>query len=161
MAGKIEARLAELGITLPEPAVPAANYVPFVVSGDLVFIAGQIPFWNGEIKFKGVVDEDVSIDEAKQAARTCALNLLAQLKAACDGDLDRVARCVKLGVFINCPARFDRHPEVANGASDLMVEVFGDSGRHARFAVGAGSLPRNVAVEADGIFELRRGSPAP
>ena len=155
MAGKIEARLAELSITLPEPAVPAANYVPFVVSGDLVFIAGQIPFWNGEIKFKGVVDEDVSIDEAKQAARTCALNLLAQLKAACDGDLDRVARCVKLGVFINCPARFDRHPEVANGASDLMVEVFGDSGRHARFAVGAGSLPRNVAVEADGIFELR------
>lgn len=155
MAGAIEARLAELGITLPEPAAPAANYVPFVVSGDLVFIAGQIPFWNGEIRFIGVVGEDVSIDEGKQAARTCALNLLAQLKAACDGDLDRVARCVKLGVFVNCPAGFNRQPEVANGASDLMVEVLGESGRHARFAVGAGSLPRNVAVEADGIFKLR------
>jgi enamine deaminase RidA (YjgF/YER057c/UK114 family) len=154
MAGDVEARLADLGIKLPEPAIPAANYVPFVVTDNQVFIAGQIPFWNGEVKFRGVVGEDYGIEEGQQAARTCALNLLAQLKVACNDDLNRMRRCIKLGVFVNCPAGFDRQPEVANGASDLMVEVFGDAGRHARFAVGAGSLPRNVAVEVDGIFEI-------
>ncbi len=154
MAGEIEARLAELGITLPEPAVPAANYVPFVVSGDLVFIAGQIPFWNDEIRFIGVVGEDVSIDEGKQAARTCALNLLAQLKAACGGDLDRVVRCVKLGGFVASTPDFTDQPKVVNGASDLMVEVFGDKGRHARFAVGMAALPFGVAVEVDAVFEI-------
>jgi enamine deaminase RidA (YjgF/YER057c/UK114 family) len=154
MTGEVEARLAELGVELPEPSTPAANYVPFVVSGNQVFIAGQIPFWNGEVKFRGIVGQDFDVEEAQDAARTCALNLLAQLKVACNGNLDRVRRCVKLGVFVNCPAGYDRQPEIANGASDLMVEVFGDAGRHARFAVGAGSLPRNVAVEVDGIFEI-------
>jgi len=154
MAGRIDARIAELGITLPQAATPAANYVPYVVTGGLVFIAGQITFWNGEIKHIGKVGSEISVEEAKTAARLCGLNLVAQLKAACDGDLDRVARCVKLGVFVNCVDGFDRQPEVANGASDLMVEIFGDHGRHARFAVGTNALPRGVAVEADAIFAL-------
>lgn len=154
MAGRIEARLEELGIELPKASAPAANYVPYVISGNLVFIAGQITFWNGEIKFIGKVGRDFSTDEGKQAARLCGLNLIAQLKNACDGDLDRVRRCVKLGVFVNCVDGFAEQPEVANGASDLMVDVFDESGRHARFAVGANALPRNVATEADGIFEI-------
>lgn len=155
MARKIEARLAELGVALPRPSVPAANYVPCVVSGRTVFVAGQVPFDNGEIRYVGKVGERYSVEEGQAAARLCGLNMIAQLKAACGGDLDRVARCVKLGVFVNAGPGFDRHPEVANGASDLMVAVFGEAGRHARFAVGAGSLPRGVAVEADGIFEIR------
>lgn len=155
MSGRIEARLAELGIELPEPAAPAANYVPFVVSGNLVFVAGQITFENGVVRYVGKVGEKFDVAEGKAAARLCGLNLVAQVKAACGGDLDRVVRCVKLGVFVNAPASFTRQPEVANGASDLMVDLFGDSGRHARFAVGAGSLPRGVAVEVDGIFEIR------
>ena len=155
MAGRIDARLAELGVALPRPATPAANYVPYVVAGNLVFIAGQITFWNGEVRHVGKVGAEFSVEDGKEAARLCALNLLAQLREACGGDLDRVERCVKLGVFVNCVSDFDRQPEVANGASDLIVEVLGEKGRHARFAIGAGSLPRNVAVEADGIFEIR------
>lgn len=154
MTGRIEQRLAELGIELPKAATPAANYIPYVITGALVFVAGQIPFWNGEIRYTGKVGRDFSVEEGKEAARLCGLNLIAQLKRACDGDLDRVRRCVKLGVFVNCVDGFDRQPEVANGASDLMVELFGDRGRHARFAVGACALPRNVAAEADGIFEI-------
>ncbi len=154
MPGTIDARLAESRIELPQPATPAANYIPFVTTGNLVFIAGQITFWNGEVRYVGKVGKDFTVDEGKSAARLCGLNMLAQLKVACDGDLDRVRRCVKLGVFINCPDMFDRQPEVANGISDLMVDVFGDAGRHARFAVGTNVLPRNVAVEADGIFEI-------
>jgi enamine deaminase RidA (YjgF/YER057c/UK114 family) len=154
MAGRIESRLTELDIELPQASTPAANYVPYVISGSLVFVAGQITFWNGEIKYIGKVGKDFSVEEGQQAARLCGLNLIAQLKSACGGDLDRVRRCVKLGVFVNCPDGFDQQPVVANGASDLMVNVFGDQGRHARFAVGANMLPRNVAVEADGIFEI-------
>lgn len=155
MTGTIEARLAELGVALPQPSVPAANYVPWVTTGNLVFVAGQIPFADGEIRYVGKVGERYAVAEGQAAARLCGLNLLAQLKAACGGDLDRAARCVKLGVFVNAVPGFAAHPEVANGASDLMVAVFGEAGRHARFAVGAGSLPRGVAVEADGIFEIR------
>ncbi len=154
MAGKIEGRLGELGITVPKAAKPAANYVPFVVTGNMVFIAGQITFWDNEIKYIGKVGADFTVEEGKQAARLCGLNLISQLSVACVGDLDRVVRCVKLGVFVNCVDGFDRQPEVANGASDLMVDIFGDQGRHARFAVGTNALPRNVAVEADGIFEI-------
>lgn len=154
MAGKIEARLRELGIELPQAAAPAANYVPYVITGSHVFVAGQITFWNGEVKYMGKVGKDFSTAEAQQAARLCALNIIAQVKAACGGDLDRVRRCVKLGVFVNCIDGFSEQPQVANGASDLMVEVFGDAGRHARFAVGTNALPRNVATEADAVFEI-------
>ena len=154
MAGKIYQRLDEMGIVLPEPATPAANYVPFVTSGPLVFIAGQIPFWNGEILHIGKVGAEISVEEAKQAARVCGLNLIAQLKSACSGDLDRVIQCVKIGVFVNCVDGFKQQPEIANGVSDLMVELFGEAGRHARFAVGTNALPRNCATESDAVFEI-------
>ena len=154
MAGAIEARLAELNIELPAAVAPAANYVPYVVSANLVFVAGQVPFWNGELTYVGKVGRDFSLEQGQAAARRVALNIIAQVKAACGGDLDRVARCVKLGGFVNCPADFTRQPQVINGASDLMVEVFGDQGRHARFAVGANVLPMDVAVEIDAIFEI-------
>lgn len=154
MSGAIETRLKELGIELPAAAAPAANYIPFVVSGNLVFVAGQITLWNGEIKYKGKVGVDVSVDDGYQAARLCALNLIAQVKEAAGGDLDRIKKVVKLTGFVNSAADFTNQPEVINGASDLMVEVFGEAGKHARVAVSAASLPRNVAVEVDGIFEL-------
>jgi len=154
MAGTVEQRLKSLGLELPKASTPAANYVPTVTTGNLVFVAGQVTFWNGELKFVGKVGRDFTVEQARDAARLCALNLLAHLKTACQGDLDRVRRCVKLGVFVNCTEGFDRQPEVANGASDLMVELFGDAGRHARFAVGSHALPRNVAVEVDGVFEI-------
>ena len=154
MAGKIDRRLDEMGIVLPEPATPAANYVPFVTSGPLVFIAGQIPFWNGEILHIGKVGAEISVEVAKQAARVCGLNLIAQLKSACSGDLDRVIQCVKIGVFVNCVDGFKQQPEIANGVSDLMVELFGEAGRHARFAVGTNALPRNCATESDAVFEI-------
>ena len=154
MSGKIDQRLDEMGIVLPEPATPAANYVPFVISGPLVFIAGQIPFWNGEILHIGKVGAEISVEEAKQAARVCGLNLIAQLKSACSGDLDRVIQCVKIGVFVNCVDGFKQQPEIANGVSDLMVELFGEAGRHARFAVGTNALPRNCATESDAVFEI-------
>jgi enamine deaminase RidA (YjgF/YER057c/UK114 family) len=154
MSGRIETRLAELGLAIPEAAAPAANYVPYVLAGSLLHVAGQITMKNGNIEFVGRVGRDFGVDEAYQAARLCGINLIAQAKAACGGDLDKVRRVVKLGGFVNCTADFTDHPKVVNGASDLMVEVFGDAGRHARFAVGAPSLPFNVAVEIDGIFEL-------
>ncbi len=154
MAGQIDARLAELCITLPEAAAPVANYVACVKTGNLVFISGQVPIEGGEFKYVGEVGGDVSVEDAQKAARLCGLNIIAQLKAACGGDLDRVRRCVKLGGFVNGAPDFAAHPQVVNGCSDLMVEVFGDAGRHARFAVGAGSLPFNVAVEVDAVFEV-------
>ncbi len=154
MAGQIDARLGELGIELPDAPAPAANYVPYVVSGNTVYIAGQLPFVDGGLRHSGRVGERYSVAEAKAAARLCALNILAQLKVACGGDLDRVARCCKLGGFVAGVDGFDQQPEVVNGASDLMVEVLGEAGRHARFAVGVNALPRNVPVEVDAIFEI-------
>jgi enamine deaminase RidA (YjgF/YER057c/UK114 family) len=154
MAGTVDARLAELGIEIPTPASPAANYVPFVRSGKLVFVSGQIPMVDGKIEGVGVVGKDLSTDEARKIAEICAKNLIAQAKAACDGDLDKVARVVKLGGFVRCTPEFTEQPEVVNGASDLMVAVFGDKGRHARFAVGTNALPRGVAVEVEAVFEL-------
>ena len=150
----IQSRLAELGIELPNVAAPAANYVAFVQTGSLVFISGQVPNWNGDLRYVGKLGRDYSIADGQQAARLCGLNIIAQLRAACDGDLDRVRRCVKLGGFVNCLPDFHDHPQVINGASDLMVEIFGDAGRHARFAVGAPTLPFDVSVEVDGIFEI-------
>jgi enamine deaminase RidA (YjgF/YER057c/UK114 family) len=153
MPGKIERRLAELNITLPEPPAPVASYVPYVVSGNLVFISGQVTMAAGSLQYVGTVGKELSLEDGKAAARLCAINVLAQLRAAA-GDLDRVTRCVRLGVFVNAVPGFAQHPEVANGASDLIGDVFGDAGRHSRAAVGAGSLPRNVAVEVDAVFEL-------
>ncbi len=152
--GTIDQRLAELDITLPEAPKPAANYIPFVVTGNLVFISGQVPLKDGQLEYRGKVGPDFTIEEAQQCARLVAINILSVLRAACDGDLDRVRRCVKLGGFVNCPADFDQQPQVINGASDLMVEVLGENGRHARFAVGANVLPFNVAVEIDAVFEI-------
>src|SRR5712692_10431401 len=158
MVGKIEARLRELGIELPTPAAPVANYVPFTVSatgsGNLVFIAGQICQWNGERRFVGKLGAGISIADGQQAARLCALNILAHLRVAGGGDLDRVRRVLRLGGFVNCTPEFTDMPQVVNGASDLMVEVFGDNGRHARAAVGVSSLPGGVAVEVEAVVEI-------
>lgn len=150
---KIEQRLAELGVTLPEPVAPVANYVPFVRSGALVHISGQISIDAGG-GIKGTVGADVDLETARRAARLCAINLIAQMKAACEGDLDRVRRVVKLGGFVQAAADFVQIPAVVNGASDLMVEVFGDAGRHARSAVGVYKLPLDFAVEVDAVVEV-------
>jgi len=154
MSGKIEARLAELGIELPEATAPMANYVPFTVAGGLVFVAGQISQWNGERRHVGKLGGGISIEEGRGAARLCALNILTHLRAACGDDLDRVTRVVQLRGFVNCTPEFTDMPQVVNGASDLMVEIFGDSGRHARAAVGVNSLPAGVAVEVEAVFEI-------
>lgn len=149
----IEARLSELGIVLPEPAAPVAAYVPVVIAGGLAHVSGQLPFVNGEL-VKGRLGESVPLDEGVAAARACGLMILAQLKAAL-GDLSRVERVVKLGAFVNSTADFVDHPKVANGASELMVAVFGEAGRHARAAVGVPSLPLGVAVEIDAVVAVR------
>jgi len=154
MTGRIESRLAELNIKLPEPPAPVASYVPYVVSGKLVFISGQVTMADDGLKFVGAVGKELSLEDGKAAARLCAINVLAQLRLAASGNLDSVRRCIKLGVFVNAVPGFAQHPEVANGASDLIVEIFGETGRHSRAAVGAGSLPRNVAVEVEAVFEL-------
>ena len=153
--GKIDDRLAELGIDLPEAAAPVANYVGWVKTGNLVFTAGQVPIKNGEFQYQGIVGKDVSPEDATEAAKLCAVNIISQVKAACGGDLDKVVRVVKLVGFVNAAPGFEGHPGIINGASDMMVEVFGDAGKHARSAVGAGSLPLNVAVEIEGIFEIK------
>lgn len=153
MSGKFDARLAELGITLSSPAGPAANYVPFVQVGDLVYISGQISMDAGGM-IKGKLGNGFSTDDAYAAARICGINLISQVQAACGGDLDRLVRVVKLNGFVNATQDFTDHPMVINGASDLMVEVFGDQGRHARAAVGSSSLPFGVAVEVEGIFQI-------
>lgn len=154
MAGTIDARLSQLGIELPEAAAPVANYVAYAASGNQVYLSGQVTAWNGEFRFIGRLGQEFGVDEGYQAARLCALNLIAQVKAACGGDLDRVVRCVKLGGFVNATADFIEAPQVINGASDVIVEIFGDAGRHARFAVACASLPRGVAVEVDAVFEV-------
>lgn len=149
----IEARLKELNITLPDAPAPAANYVPFVQSGNLVFVSGQISA-NENGLITGKLGADLDVEAGQAAARRCGLALIAQLKAAI-GDLDRVVRVVKLGGFVNSTAEFTDQPKVVNGCSDLMVEVFGDAGRHARAAVSAPSLPLGVAVEVDAVFEVK------
>jgi len=150
----VEARLKELNITLPAPPAPVASYVPYVVSGKNLFISGQVTLTPEGLKYLGAVGKELSIEDGKAAARLCALNAIAQAKAACGGDLERIKRVVKLTVFVNSAAGFAQQPEVANGASDLFVEIFGEAGKHARSAVGAVSLPRNVATEVEAIFEI-------
>ena len=153
MVGKIETRLQELGIELPEAAAPVANYVPYVIDGKQLWVAGQVPFWNGIIKYTGIVGETVSTEDAVDAARICALNILAQTKAAL-GDLDRIVRLIKLGGFVNGAPGFADQPAVINGASNLLVEVLGSKGLHARSAVGAGGLPLNTPVEIDAVIAI-------
>jgi enamine deaminase RidA (YjgF/YER057c/UK114 family) len=154
MAGEVDARLAELGIEVPEAAASVANYLGYVQSGNMVFVSGQIPLVGGEFKYQGKVGAEFSVEDGQEAARICAINIIAQLKAACGGDLDRVRRIVKLGGFVNSTPEFTDQPKVINGASDLMVAVFGDKGKHTRAAVSAGSLPLGVAVEVDAIAEI-------
>jgi enamine deaminase RidA (YjgF/YER057c/UK114 family) len=154
MAGLIEKKLSGLGITLPTPASPIANYAPFVRSGNILVVSGQVCFGNdGKLVVKGQLGAGVSVEDGQKAARACAINLLAQLKAAL-GDLDKVVRVMRLGGFINSSPGFTEGPKVMNGASDLMVEVFGDKGRHARTTVGVSALPADAAVEVEGLFEV-------
>lgn len=150
---KYEARLAEMGVTLPDAPAPAANYVPFVVAGGMVYVSGQISSdENGLIT--GKLGDDMSTEDGAAAARRCAISLLAQVKAACAGDLDRMVRVVKLTGFVNSTADYTDQPKVVNGASDFLVEALGDAGRHSRSAVSAASLPLGVAVEIEGIFQI-------
>jgi enamine deaminase RidA (YjgF/YER057c/UK114 family) len=149
----VEERLAALGITLPQPVAPVANYVPFVRSGSLAHISGQISI-DAEGGIKGVVGQDLDLEHAIAAARLCGVNLIAQMKAACDGDLRRLKRVVKLGGFVQAGPDFYDIPKVVNGCSDLMVEAFGEAGRHARSAVGVYRLPLNFAVEVDAVVEI-------
>jgi enamine deaminase RidA (YjgF/YER057c/UK114 family) len=150
----IDARLKELGISLARPPKPVASYVPFTISGNQVFVSGQVPISNGALKYVGKLGVDFSVEVGQAAAQLCAINILSVLREACGGNLDRVVRCLKVNVFVNATPDYDKQPEVANGASDLFVAVFGETGRHARAAVGMGSLPRGVAVEVDAVFEI-------
>ena len=154
MTQSISDRLNELGITLPDAPAPAANYVPYVQTGKLLFISGQVPMVNGAIEVTGKVGADVSIETAQQQARICAVNILAQINAATGGDLSQVKQVIKLGGFVACADDFTNQPEVINGASDLMADLFGSAGQHARFAVGTNALPRGVCVEIDAVVEL-------
>ena len=154
MSGQIELRLAELGITLPRPMAPIANYVPYVQTGNLVVVSGQVPAIDGTIAITGRVGDGVSTARGREAARLCFINVLVHLKAACGGNLDRVRRVVRLGGYIACPREFTEQAQVMNGASDLAVAVFGEAGRHARTTIGVPSLPADAAVEVEGMFEV-------
>ena len=156
MENIIDQRLKELSIELDKASVPAGSYIPYVVTNNLVFISGQLPFINGKLTIKGKVGENVSIDDAIKMSEACAKALLSQLKAACNGNLDKVKRVVKLGGFVASSPNFTDQPKVINGASDLIVNIFGDKGKHARFAVGVAALPLNVPVEIDGVFEIEK-----
>ncbi|MCO4823973.1 RidA family protein [Amylibacter sp.] len=153
MAGIYETRLNEMGHTVPDAPAPAANYVPYVIVGDMVYVSGQIAK-DSDGLIVGKLGDDMDIAGGQSAAQVCALNLIAQLKAACGGDLDRLKRVVKLGGFVNATPDFVDHPAVINGASDFVGEVFGEAGAHARAAVGCSSLPFGVAVEVEGIFQI-------
>ena len=154
MASLIDDRLRLLAIELPRPSDPGANYVPFARVGNLVFLTGQLSQWNGERRFIGKLGQEFGVAEGQQAARLCALNLIAHLRAALDDDLDRVVRCVRVAGFVNSVPDFTDQSKVINGASDLFVEVFGDAGRHSRMAVGVSALPYGVAVEVEAVFEV-------
>ena len=155
MAQTIAERLVEMGVVLAEPPKPVASYVGFVRQSDLVFVSGQIPLKDGKITQTGLLGDTVSIEEGAAAARVCAINILAQVNVACEGDLERVERCIRLGGFVASTPDFGDHPEVINGASDFMGEALGERGAHARAAVGVAALPRNVSVEVEGLFAIR------
>jgi enamine deaminase RidA (YjgF/YER057c/UK114 family) len=148
-----EQNLTTLGIILPQAAIPVANYVPCVIAGTTLYVSGQLPVPVGGSMIKGIIGRDVNIDQGRAAAEACALNIFAQARAAL-GSLDRIKRCVKLGVFVASTPEFTDHPKIANGASDLVVSILGDAGKHARFAVGVAALPLGAAVEIDAIFEI-------
>ena len=150
----IEAILAKLGIALPVPPAPVGGYVPFVITGTTLYIAGQLPLHNGSIGAQGLIGDNLARTEGQKAARYCAINILAQAKAALVGDLGRIVRVVKLAGFMTCGANFYDHAQVMDGASDLMVKLFGEAGRHTRTSVGVASLPRGATVEIDAVFEI-------
>lgn len=150
----ISKKCQSLGYELPKVAAPAANYVPYLITGSYVFISGQIPFLNGEKMHIGCIGDNLSIEDGIEAAKACALNILAQINDAVNGDESKIKRCIKLGGFVNCTSDFTNHPQVINGASDLIAEILGDKGKHTRFAVGANSLPLGVSVEIEALFEL-------
>jgi enamine deaminase RidA (YjgF/YER057c/UK114 family) len=152
--GPIASRLAELGITLPEPPKPVASYVGFVREGNLVFVSGQLPFLEGKLYRTGILGTDVSVEDGAAAARICAINLLAQARNACGGDVEKIVRCVRLGGFVACTPAFIDHPKIINGASDLMAQVLGEAGQHARTSVGVASLPMGACVEVEAIFAV-------
>lgn len=152
--GRIQARLNELDIVLADVPAPLANYVAYQVAGNTVYIAGQIPFLNGELMYPGKVPSDVSVENATRAARQCGINIISALKAACDGNLDRVKQCVRIQGFVASDDSFTAQPTVINGASDLMVNVFGDAGKHTRLAIGSNTLPLDSCVEVSGIFYI-------
>ena len=155
MLGKVETSLAEKGFELPKAASPAANYVPYTITESLVYVSGQITYLNGKLKFIGRLGENIDVETGYHAAQLCGLNLIAQVKEACSGDLERVKKVIRLGGFVNSSPDFSEHPTVINGASDLMVAAFGTAiGQHSRFAVGVASLPLGVAVEVDATFKM-------
>ena len=154
MNNDVDSKLEELNIQLDEASSPAGSYVPFVISNNLVFISGQLPFINGKLTIKGKIGDSVSLDDGIRMAEACAKALLSQLKSACGGNLNKVKRVVKLGGFVASTPDFIDQPKVINGASDLFVKIFGDKGKHSRFAVGTASLPLNVPVEIEGVFEI-------
>ena len=154
MPGKIAARLAELKVELPKAAAPVANYVPVVISGNQAYVSGQVTVWNGELKYVGQLGKEFQVEDGQKAARLCAINIISQLRAALGGDLDKVKRIVRVGGFVNAVADFTDQPQVINGASDLLVQIFGEAGKHARAAVGVSSLPRGVAVEVEAVAEV-------
>lgn len=155
MTEGIAARLQAMGVELPQPSKPVASYVGFVRQGDLVFVSGQLPLVGGMLSKTGILGQDVTVEQGAEAARICAINLLAQVNVACEGDLERVVRCVRLGAFVASSPTFTDHPKVANGASDFMVEALGEMGSHARAAVGVAALPLNACVEVEGLFAVR------
>jgi len=154
MTNPMEQKLAALNIILPPSVMPAANYVPYTVSGNQVFVSGTLPMKDGKPQDIGKLGKEFTIEQGQQTAKLCGINILAHLKAACGGDLSRVKKVIRLGVFVNSAAGFTDQPKVANGVSDMMVEIFGEAGKHARFAVGVSELPFGVAVEVDGTFEI-------
>lgn len=154
MNSRIDDRLKELGIDLPPAAAPAGSYVPVRRGGGLLIVSGQLPMEGGVVRYRGKLGGAVSLEEGQAAARLCAINILAQVKAGCGGDLASVTGCLRLGGFVACTPDFADHPKVINAASDLMVAVFGEAGRHARAAVGVPSLPLDAAVEVEALFEL-------
>ncbi len=151
----IEARLEALGLHVPEPALPVANYVPFMMAGNLLFVSGQLPMRHGQVAISGKLGAGVTIDQGREACRIAFLNVLAQAKAACGGDLDRIARVVRLGGFIACTPDFTQHALAMNGASDLCVELFGEAGRHTRTTIGVASLPADAVAEVEALFLVR------
>ena len=154
MAASYEQRLRDLQIELPTPSTPGANYVQFVRTGNLIFLTGQLSQWNGERRFIGKLGREFGVEEGRQAARLCALNLIAHLRTALDGNLDRAVRCVRIAGYVNSTPDFTDQSQVINGASDLFVEIFGEAGRHTRMAIGVSALPYDVAVEVEAVFEV-------